>query len=75
MVNKKEPFYDEVKRRSAEGIGEPSTSSYDHLHYDRPRSDIKPNYQRLDTAAQASPNETPNESSDPSTSNSENDLT
>ncbi|CAG2104937.1 unnamed protein product [Medioppia subpectinata] len=73
MVNKKEPFYDEVKRRSTE-VGEPSSSSYDHLHYDRPRSDIRPNYQRLDTTSQLTPNITPNNSSEPSASSSDNEL-
>ncbi|KAL3197359.1 hypothetical protein MRX96_044932 [Rhipicephalus microplus] len=44
-VDKKEPFYDEVKDKgdiNADG-------GYDHLEYNRPKTETKPNYFRLDS--------------------------
>jgi hypothetical protein len=48
--SKKEPFYDEVKDRSSNGktSGSNPTDVYDHLQYNRPTNDMKPQYHRMD---------------------------
>lgn len=63
--DKKEPFYDEVKDKSdasnastarcSSSNGSPSmnhdadSDAYDHLEYNRPKTEAKPNYYRLDS--------------------------
>lgn len=48
--SKKEPFYDEVKDRSCDGKASDSSNTdvYDHLQYNRPANDIKPQYHRME---------------------------